>query len=705
MATSTSSTTPSRRHASVATCAWCGPISATAELFCYLASVGHWHDVGGAVPGNYNPAATEAFQEAFILPPVRSHGRCAAAGHHRHPDAQHPPAAIGDGRPQRPAGRARPGCEASRRAARRIRRRDRLRGARRPAGPGRGADAVGTDRAAGRRWEAEDFLDNDGITDTPLPIRVALEISGDRMVLDFEGTAPATAGPVNIALPTAVACCYVAIKHIFPDLPANAGVMRPIEIRVPDKSLLSAEFPAPVGGYTETILRMIDVIFSAAAQARPTGLSPMPTARSTPVDRRQARQRPALGDVQLLRRRPRRLFRKRRPEPRQCADLDRDDPAAGDPGSRLSGDVPRNGRCAPTAPGPGPIGAASARSTRSNCWRNRPRRSCSGSAAGSRPGRCRRRQPGAMNVFDYQQEDGWHRPPHGLQDARHQLSEGAGGAVETPGGGGYGPPGPRPGGRGPRRGTGLPERRGGHRRLWPRLAGGAADEPDDRRRCRRHLHRRLRSRRGTGTAKSPRCRRRGPTSRAVSSTESARVDDLRRSGPWSTAPRPAPTRLLERKGARIGVITTEGCATSWRCAAATGRGPGACAAISSRWCRATCGSRCRSARWPTVRSTRRWTSTPCAPPRGSCWTRAARRSRSSSPMPMPTRRTRPVPWRRCARSGPIRTCLFLGDPAGNPRVRALLDNGPERLSAAGGQRLPRPPGHRACARAVLPASS
>jgi N-methylhydantoinase B len=38
------------------------------------------------------------------------------------------------------------------------------------------------------RWEAEDFLDNDGITDVPLPIRVALEIAGDRMTLDFTGT-------------------------------------------------------------------------------------------------------------------------------------------------------------------------------------------------------------------------------------------------------------------------------------------------------------------------------------------------------------------------------------------------------------------------------------------------------------------------------------------------------------------------------------
>ena len=41
------------------------------ELFCYLASVGHWHDVGGNVPGNYNPVATECFQEGMLIPPVK----------------------------------------------------------------------------------------------------------------------------------------------------------------------------------------------------------------------------------------------------------------------------------------------------------------------------------------------------------------------------------------------------------------------------------------------------------------------------------------------------------------------------------------------------------------------------------------------------------------------------------------------------------
>jgi N-methylhydantoinase B len=240
------------------------------EVFCYLASVGHWHDVGGAVPGNYNPSATEAFQEAFVLPPVKlAHG-----GEIRQDivdilmrNTRLPQSAMGDLNGQLGA------LDLG------VKRLDELLAEYGPETVRAALDAL-QDRAEALmraelsglpdgRWEAEDFLDNDGITDTALPIRVALEISGDRMVLDFAGTAPVTAGPVNIALPTAVATAYVAIKHIFPDLPANAGVMRPIEVRVPEGSLLAAEFPAPVGGYTETILRMIDVIFSAAAQAAP----------------------------------------------------------------------------------------------------------------------------------------------------------------------------------------------------------------------------------------------------------------------------------------------------------------------------------------------------------------------------------------------------------------------------------------------------
>ena len=240
------------------------------ELFCWLASVGHWHDVGGAVPGNYNPAATEAFQEAVVIPPVRL-----VRGGEWQSDVldilmrntRLPMSAEGDLNGQLGA------LDLG------VKRLDALLD---EYGAGTVQDALAAlgDRAEtllrqavaalpDGRWEAEDFLDNDGIAPEALPIRVALEIEGERLRLDFAGTAGGVAGPINISRPTAIACVYVAIKHLFPSLPANAGVLRPIDIAIPEDSLLSAEFPTPTGGYTETILRMIDVIFSAAAEAAP----------------------------------------------------------------------------------------------------------------------------------------------------------------------------------------------------------------------------------------------------------------------------------------------------------------------------------------------------------------------------------------------------------------------------------------------------
>ena len=74
---------------------------------------------------------------------------------------------------------------------------------------------------------------------------------------------------MNISRATAVAACYVALKHVFPDVPANAGVLDAVDFVLPDGLVITAERPRPVGGYTETILRMIDVIFSATALADP----------------------------------------------------------------------------------------------------------------------------------------------------------------------------------------------------------------------------------------------------------------------------------------------------------------------------------------------------------------------------------------------------------------------------------------------------
>jgi len=75
---------------------------------------------------------------------------------------------------------------------------------------------------------------------------------------------------VNISRSTAIACCYVALKHVFNDVPANAGCLDPVDFVIPEGSILSAERPKPVGGYTETILRVIDTIFTALSRAVPS---------------------------------------------------------------------------------------------------------------------------------------------------------------------------------------------------------------------------------------------------------------------------------------------------------------------------------------------------------------------------------------------------------------------------------------------------
>ncbi|MDX1781293.1 MAG: hydantoinase B/oxoprolinase family protein [Thalassovita sp.] len=411
------------------------------ELFCYLASVGHWHDLGGAVPGNYNPAATDAFAEAFILPPVR----LARAGVVNQDiidilmrNTRLPQSAQGDLNGQLGA------LDLG------VKRMDELLDE-------YGAETVkaALDALGGRaetlmrselnalpdgRWEAVDFLDNDGVTDEPLPIKVALEIKGDRMVLDFEGTAPRCAGPVNIAYPTAVATAYVAIKHIFPALPANAGVMRPIDVKIPEGSLLSAEFPAPVGGYTETILRMIDVIFSAMAQAAPDMVVGN-----------------AYGTINALSI----AGRRKNGQPWVMFSF-----YGGGHGGTPEGDGLNHGN-APisTATIPPMEILESAYPVMFRQWALRPDSAGAGAQRGGlgavyeievleengaeaflfgergrfAPQGVAGGEASVTNHFSYQQDDGWHEPPMASKMRGISLKQGQAVRLETPGGGGYGP--------------------------------------------------------------------------------------------------------------------------------------------------------------------------------------------------------------------------------------------------------------------------
>ncbi len=110
------------------------------------------------------------------------------------------------------------------------------------------------------------MLDNDGITDEPLTIALDLTIAGDSMVLDFSRSSAPAQGPINISHATTVAAATSPLKHVFTEVPANAGCLRPITFTVPETTLLGAGAPKPMAGYTETILRLIGVVLGALAE-------------------------------------------------------------------------------------------------------------------------------------------------------------------------------------------------------------------------------------------------------------------------------------------------------------------------------------------------------------------------------------------------------------------------------------------------------
>jgi N-methylhydantoinase B len=247
------------------------PIFRNGTVFCYLASVGHWHDVGGNVPGNYNPEARECFQEGMLIPPVKLF----EAGVMKQDivdilsaNSRLPNSLYGDLNGQINAldlGHERLHALLDEYSENTV------------------LEALATFRGRAEQMmrdhlltlgpasiSVEDYLDNDGVDDVPLKLALDMTISDDgSLVMDFSRSSEACAGPVNISRSTTIAASYVALKHIFTDVPANAGVLTPVTFIIPEDSFLSVKSPKPVGGYTETILRLIDVVFQSFQHVAP----------------------------------------------------------------------------------------------------------------------------------------------------------------------------------------------------------------------------------------------------------------------------------------------------------------------------------------------------------------------------------------------------------------------------------------------------
>lgn len=135
-------------------------------------------------------------------------------------------------------------------------------------------------------YRAEDFLDNDGVSERPVRIAVAITVDEPRakrkkktragmpsqsLTIDFTGSDPQVEGSINaVEAITYSACFYVLRCLLQDDVPATAGLMRPVRVVAPTGTIVNARPPAAVaGGNVETSQRIVDVLLRAFAQALP----------------------------------------------------------------------------------------------------------------------------------------------------------------------------------------------------------------------------------------------------------------------------------------------------------------------------------------------------------------------------------------------------------------------------------------------------
>src|SRR5579862_5253252 len=249
------------------------PIFHEGELIAFAQSSGHWADVGGVVPGSFDPTAREHFGEGLRIPPVRLWD-----GGRRLDDMINmivsnmrvPAEALGDLSAQ---------VEATRVAEREI-----LRLVQKY-----GRDTVVTafhevqdytEWIFRRRlaalpdgtWYSEDFIDKDpGAAEGLVPLRVRMEIAGDDVLYDFEGSHHVVASITNAAFGGSLAGVVATTKVFFPDLALNAGFYRPILVNLPEGTIVNATWPTAVTGFIivyEKIMNALIEIWSRLVPER-----------------------------------------------------------------------------------------------------------------------------------------------------------------------------------------------------------------------------------------------------------------------------------------------------------------------------------------------------------------------------------------------------------------------------------------------------
>jgi N-methylhydantoinase B len=258
------------------------PYYRNGKIYCWLSNTGHWPDTGGSVPGGFSASATAVEQEGLRLPPVRlfkqgvldqeifaiisSNIRVADQ---RIGDVKAQAAALLVGEQRLNALLDRYGDDTVSAAIAELRSRAAIQ-----------MRAFIADIPEGS-YSSVAWIDSDGVVNEPLAIRLKITRKDDDLTFDFSGTSPPCMGPMNSVLATTLSSVYLAMRHIFPEVPMSAGAFEPLNVVGVKGTFLDAQYPRPVSGCAaEVSQRIAEAVFAALVSALPDRVTAAPAGTS-----------------------------------------------------------------------------------------------------------------------------------------------------------------------------------------------------------------------------------------------------------------------------------------------------------------------------------------------------------------------------------------------------------------------------------------
>lgn len=258
------------------------PVWREGRIFCWLSNTGHWPDTGGSVPGGFSASAISAEQEGLRIPPVKLFKKgeldneiwqiiCSniRVSEQRIGDVKAQASALLIGAERLAALLDRYGDETVQIAISRMH------------GLAARQMRAMIDLVPEGTYLAKAFVDSDGVVNEPLTISLSVSRRGDALTFDFSGSSPPCMGPMNSVRATTLSSVYLAMRHIFPDVPISAGAFEPLIVTGIEGTFLDASYPRPVSGCAaEVSQRIAEAVFAALVQALPDRVTAAPAGTS-----------------------------------------------------------------------------------------------------------------------------------------------------------------------------------------------------------------------------------------------------------------------------------------------------------------------------------------------------------------------------------------------------------------------------------------